>query len=97
MSEVQCPATPTPANLANWLAAKLDEKLATFATDQERYRHLILQGNVWASRRAKFYETFGNSEVPHPVYGMPTAFDFLFVLSDISARKANLEHAAVAA
>lgn len=85
-------------SLIEWLSVQLDTKLATFSTDQERYRHLILLGNAWRLK----YETFccfGTPpfNVPHPVYGDMDAFDFTLLLADIEVRKCKLERASVPA
>ena len=83
-----------PPTFTEWMAVELDKKLDSLPTDQARYRHLILQENVWT----QFYEgytrygwqPFGK---PHPHYGRMRPADFIIVLGLISDRRTALEKA----
>lgn len=87
-----------PPTFTDWMAAELDKKLASLPTDQARYRHLILQGNVWTQRYDAYVrrgrQPFGR---PHPHYGPMGAADFTNVLCLIAGRRASLEQHRVAA
>lgn len=78
-------------NIPNWYISLLDAHLESFENDQKRYSFLIRQGNVWQQRYARFIATDGASECPHPEFGMPTAFDFVAIITDIDKRKGQLE------
>jgi hypothetical protein len=83
---------PYPPKITDWLERELDAKLATFATDQERYRELILISNMW-TYRFRLYADFGRQPFnsPHPHYGDMTAFDFAIVMADIERRRGEME------
>jgi hypothetical protein len=80
------------STFTDWLSAELDKKLATLPSDQARYRHLILIGNVWRLKYAR-WQTVGEQPFnePHPIYGDMNAFDFAILLVDIDRRKHALE------
>jgi len=82
---------PAPS-FTDWLAAELDKKLDSLPSDQARYRHLILVGNVWREKYDQFV-AFGTQpfNCPHPVYGDMDAFDFSILLAAIELRKTQLE------
>ena len=85
-------ADPQIPTFTDWLRAELDKKLASLPSDQARYRHLILCGNVWREKYDAF-AAFGRQpfDQPHPVYGDMDAFGCSSLLADIEARKAELE------
>lgn len=87
-----------PPTFTDWMAAELDKKLASLPTDQARYRHLILQHNVWAGYASAYADDgrqpFGR---PHPHYGPMGAADFTNVLCLIAGRRRSLEQHRVAA
>lgn len=91
-------ASAVPLTLIDWLAAELDKKLSSLSDDQARYRHLILCGNAWREKYARFAD-FGTQpfNAPHPVYGDMDAFDFTLLLAAIELRKTMLERARVPA
>lgn len=75
----------------DWFAAELDKKLASLPTDQSRYHHLTLQGNIWA----RFYDAYKKHgrqpfDHPHPRYGPMSAADFVVVLGMIGGRRMSL-------
>lgn len=83
---------PPPPTFTDWMAAELAKKLDSLPSDQARYRHLILQQNVWTD----FYDAyvaFGRQPFgkPHPRYGDMTAADFVIVLGIIAGRRTALE------
>ena len=82
---------PAPS-FTDWLAAELTKKLDSLPSDQARYRHLILVGNVWREKYDAF-AAFGRQpfDQRHPVYGDMDAFDFAILLADIERRKIQLE------
>lgn len=87
-----------PPTFTDWMAAELDKSLASLPSDQARYRHLILQENVWTG----FYDayaTLGRQPFgkPHPRYGDMMATDFVIILGMIAGKRAALEQHRVAA
>jgi hypothetical protein len=83
-----------PPTIHEWFAAELDKSFAKLPTDQARYRHLILQENVWTKRYDE-YGRFGRQPFckPHPHYGRMRPVDFISVLGLISERRTALEKA----
>jgi len=77
----------SPRSISDWLEAELDKKLATFATDQEKYRHLIVCLSSW-SRKYQRFEDLGEQPFnrPHPEFGDMDAFAFRILIADIERR-----------
>lgn len=88
--------------LADYLKSEFDKKLASVEGDQEKYRFLILQWNVWQQKYGRFI-TAGcmpgdlPAEFSFGPHGIISAGDFLMVLGMIDAAKTKLERATVAA
>lgn len=85
-----------PGALVDYLKSEFDKKLASIATDQEKYRFLILQFNVWSERYRRFVAAGATSgdlsaEFSFGPYGTIMAGDFLIVLGMIGAEKVKLE------
>lgn len=87
-----------PPTFTDWMAAELDKKLASLPTDHARYRHLILQHNVWAGYASAYADDGRHPfDKPHPHYGPMRAADFVIVLGMIAGRRRSLEQHRVAA
>lgn len=85
-----------PGALVDYLKSEFDKKLASIPTDQEKYRFLILQWNVWSQRYGRFIaESLLPGDLPAEFsfgpYGTIMAGDFLIVLGMIGAEKVKLE------
>lgn len=86
--------------LTDYLKSEFEKKLASLPTEQERYRFLILQWNVWQQRYGRFIAASVMplglalpAEFNFGPYGTITAGDFLIVLGMIGAEKHKLESA----
>lgn len=85
-----------PLSLTDYLQQELQKKLASFADDNERYRFLIQQWNVWSQKYGRFIAAGLlpgdlSAEFSFGPYGWISAGDFLIVLSMIDAAKTKLE------
>jgi hypothetical protein len=90
------------AALTDYLQRELTRKLANLPTDNERYRCLILQSNVWQAKYRRFFAASclaGDlpAEFSFGPYGWITAGDFLIVLGMIDAARTKMERAPVPA
>jgi hypothetical protein len=79
-----------PNNLTAWLSTVLTQKLAACPDDAARARLLAQQCGVWKYRRHMWIGSDGRSELPHPVYGPITAFDFVEIITEIDQRHRQL-------
>lgn len=85
-----------PRILTDYLKSEFEKKLAGIATDQEKYRFLILQWNVWSQKYGRFIAAglLGGDlpdEFKFGPYGTISAGDFLIVLGMIDGAKVKLE------
>ena len=75
----------SPTTLLAWLTAELDKALAAQPAENKR-QFLYYAFERWQGRYDHF-RTVGADYAPHPVYGAPTAVDFLGILGAITTRR----------
>jgi hypothetical protein len=85
-----------PRTLLAWLTAELDRALAAQPTDADKRQLLYYAFERWQDRYGLFLAK-GKDYAPHPIYGAPTAADFLGILSEITSRRDALQACEVAA
>lgn len=89
-------AAPPPANLTDYYERRVDEQLLTFTTAHAKRVFLAAQIENWTNRYGRFIATEGDSAPPHPVYGQPTAFDFMNTICMLKAKLASFQRAEAA-
>lgn len=88
---------PNYTSRTEFFGARLDQYLPTLQSDHARRVFLTRQREVFREQYGKFIATSGASAKLDPVFGWPTAADFLETISDIDRRISDLRSAGRAA
>ncbi|BEV44390.1 hypothetical protein [Afipia carboxidovorans] len=86
----------SPADLTEYYERRVDQHLLTFTSVHAKCVFLAAEIKKWQARYARFVATEGENTVPHPVYGMPTAFDFHLTMAMLTAKLARFQMKEVA-
>ncbi len=88
--------SPASQSLPEFYERRVDEHLLTFTTAHAKCVFLAAQIENWTNRYGRFIATEGDSAPPHPVYGQPTAFDFMNTICMLKAKLASFQRAEAA-
>lgn len=73
-------------SLSEHFAGRLDSHLATFTSDRARIVFLRSQAQTWRTRYDRFRTCQTRHGAPDPLFGQPTATDYVLTIGVIDTR-----------